>query len=105
MLTYLLLSSLVLASDSEVLGGGEEGEVAARSSAVEGVDAAQDGAGPEGDPPAAALSTEEELHRLEAASFYKIGLELVSDGRFDEAPRERAIGGTGPFEGGQTTCG
>ncbi|MEC7242470.1 MAG: hypothetical protein VXW32_14640 [Myxococcota bacterium] len=85
MLTYLLLSSLVLAQDSEGLGGDEEGEVAARSSAVEGVDAAQDGAGPEGDPPAAALPTEEELHRLEAASFYKIGLELVSDGRFDEA--------------------
>lgn len=79
MLTCLLLSSLALAEEPV------SSEVETETQALEGA-APSDGEsvspsdeGVEGPP------TEEELHHLEAASFYKIALELVSKGRFEDA--------------------
>ena len=85
MLTCFLLISLVLAQDSEFSEGEKEEEIP--ESATGGQwsepvksESASANVDSDSDSP-----SEEVLHRLEAASFYKIGLELVSEGRFDEA--------------------
>lgn len=79
MLTCLLLSSLALAEEP-VSGETKTETQPLEDSAMEGGELVSPT-----DETAAGPPTEDELHRLEAASFYKIGLELVSEGRFEDA--------------------
>ena len=89
MLTMLLLSSLALAQEE---GAAEEGSVqeslpALNQESAEEAGSADESAHNAQEEPSSVenVPTEAQLHRLEAASFYKVGLELVSEGQFDDA--------------------
>jgi hypothetical protein len=79
--SYFLVSSLVFAQDTEVgegVGEVPEVSVAVEEAPVEAVPVTEEAV-------AEVPVTEAQLHRLEAAAFYKVGLELVGEGRYKDA--------------------
>lgn len=81
MFSYFLLSSLVFAQDAEVGAVVEEVPVETAAGEEVPVEAPTVETASVGEVPV----TEELLHRLEAAAFYKVGLELVGEGRYKDA--------------------
>jgi hypothetical protein len=90
-LQFFLISTLVFAQDVAPEEAPTEDETPTEQG-IEEVDLLRmgstedvDAEAPAEEPAVAPAITEDMLHRLEAAAFYKVGLELVGEGRYDEA--------------------
>ncbi len=85
MLQLLLLSSFALAQETQTEAPVEPPAEETAESTDVAVEAPVEAPVVTKEAEAAPVVTEEILHRLEAAAFYKVGLELVVEGQYDDA--------------------